>query len=228
MVAATSSRSSRRLRRVSAGLAVLVSGALALSLTPMASADPTQPPPVSVPSLSTTPGDYIVSLATAPVAAYDGDVKGFAATRPTDGRRVDVSSTKAKRYRSYLRTQQDTVAARVGVKPKSRFEIGLTAFTAKLTPGQAKTLAATDGVLSVTKNTLRQATDDKNSVDYLKLSGNNGVWSKLGGTAKSGRGVVVGVLDTGIWPESASFAGEALKTSPSGSSCPTAPAARSS
>lgn len=215
MVTAASPRSSRRLGRVSAGLAVLVSGALALSLTPMASADPTERPPVTLPSLATTPGDYIVSLASAPVAAYDGDVKGFAATRPAEGRRVDVTSTKAKRYRSYLRTQQDKVADRVGASPRTRFEIGLTAFTAKLTPTQAKTLATTDGVLSVTKNTLRQATDDKNSVDFLKLSGNNGVWSKLGGTAKSGRGVVVGVLDTGIWPESASFAGEALKTSPS-------------
>jgi hypothetical protein len=214
MVSATSSRSSRRLGRVSAGLAVLVSGALALSLTPLASAEPTKAP-VSLPALATTPGDYIVSLASAPVAAYDGDLKGFAATRPASGRRVDVSSTKAKRYRSYLRGQQDKVAARVGAKPRTRFEIGLTGFTAKLTPSQAKTLSATDGVLSVTKNTLRQATDDRNSVDFLKLSGSNGVWSKLGGTAKSGRGVVVGVLDTGIWPESASFAGEALKTSPS-------------
>ncbi len=215
MVSATSSRSSRRLGRVSAGLAVLVSGALALSLTPLASAEPTKAPPVSLPALATTPGDYIVSLAAAPVAAYDGDLKGFAATRPASGRRVDVSSTKAKRYRSFLRGQQDKVAARVGAKPRTRFEIGLTGFTAKLTPSQAKTLSATDGVLSVTKNTLRQATDDRNSVDFLKLSGSNGVWSKLGGTAKSGRGVVVGVLDTGIWPESASFAGEALKTSPS-------------
>ena len=145
-------------------------GALALSLTPMASADPTATPPVArLPGHH--PGDYIVSLASAPVAAYDGDVKGFAATRPTDGRRVNVTSSKAKRYRSYLRNQQDKVAARVGAKPRTRFEIGLAGFTAKLTPTQAKTLATTDGVLSVTKNTLRQATDDRNSVDYLKLSG---------------------------------------------------------
>ena len=134
MVMATSSRASRRLRRVSAGLAVLVSGALTLSLMPLASADPTTAPPVSLPALATTPGDYIVSLASAPVAAYDGDLKGFAATRPASGRRVDVSSTKAKRYRSYLRGQQDKVAARVGAKPRTRFEIGLTGFTAELTP----------------------------------------------------------------------------------------------
>ena len=115
MVTAASPRSSRRLRRVSAGLAVLVSGALALSLTPMASADPTEDTSRSgAVACPTTPGDYIVSLATAPVAAYDGDVKGFAATRPTSGRRVDVSSTKAQRYRSYLRTQQDKVAAGSG------------------------------------------------------------------------------------------------------------------
>ena len=55
--------------------------------------------------------------------------------------------------------------------------------------------------------------DDKKSVDFLGLSGSDGVWSKLGGPEDAGRGVVVGVIDTGIWPESASFAGEPLQTS---------------
>ena len=156
--------------------------------------------------VATTPGDYIVTLAAAPVAAYDGDVKGFEATRPADGRRVDVTSTKPSATALPAR-QQDKVAARVGAKPRSRFEIGLTAFTANLTTPQAKTLARTDGVVSVTKNMLRSATDDRNSVDYLGLSGYDGVWSTLGGTKKAGRGVVVGVIDSGIWPESASVAG---------------------
>ena len=76
-----------------------------------------------------------------------------------------------------------------------------------MTTQQARTLSRTDGVVSVTKDVVRTATDDRNSVDYLGLSGNKGVWSALGGTAKAGRGVVVGVIDSGIWPESASVAG---------------------
>ena len=63
-------------------------------------------------------------------------------------------------------------------------------------------------MLSVEKDKVRHLTNDQNPVDYLKLSGKKGVWAGLGGKAKAGRGVVVGVLDTGYWPESASFAGK--------------------
>ena len=64
MVTAATSRSSRRLRRVSAGLAVLVSGALALSLTPLADGAPhhvtaTGQTPQS--RRRRPPGDHIVS-----------------------------------------------------------------------------------------------------------------------------------------------------------------------
>ena len=91
--------------------------------------------------------------------------------------------------------------------------MGLNAFTAEITGEQAATLARTDGVVSVHRDRLRRMPDDKKSVDFLGLSGHDGVWSKLGGPEDAGRGVVVGVIDTGIWPESASFAGDPLRTS---------------
>ena len=46
----------------------------------------------------------------------------------------------------------------------------------------------------------------------MKLSGSNGVWAGLGGNNHAARGVVVGVVDSGYWPESKSFAGEPLGT----------------
>ena len=125
---------------------------------------------------------------------------------------MDVDSADAKRYRAYLRKRQDTVAARIGSAPDDRYEVGVNAFTAEITGQQAATLARTDGVVSVHRNTLRRVPDDKKSVDFLGLSGSDGVWSKLGGPDDAGRGVVVGVIDSGIWPESDSFAGDPLRT----------------
>ena len=50
---------------------------------------------------------------------------------------------------------------------------------------------------------------DYSSTDFLKLSGDNGTWNtKFGGQDGAGKGVVVGVIDTGYTPDSAFFAGE--------------------
>jgi subtilase family protein/fibronectin type III domain protein/PA domain-containing protein/peptidase inhibitor I9 len=225
-----SSATPARCRRSAIALACALSALLTLGLSPVASADPPDPteasvpdpteasvpadgPEVAIPTGASTESDYIVTLADAPIAAYDGDVAGYDATQPADGEDVDVDSADAKRYRSYLRKRQDTVAARIGSTPDERYEVGLNAFTAEITGEQAATLARTDGVVSVHRNTLRRVPDDKKSVDFLGLSGSDGVWSRLGGPDDAGRGVVVGVLDTGIWPESASFAGEPLRAS---------------
>ncbi len=86
-------------------------------------ADPTEAsvpadgPELLSPTDASTESDYIVTLADAPIAAYEGDVAGYDATQPADGEDVDVDSADARRYRSYLRKRQDTVAARIGSTP---------------------------------------------------------------------------------------------------------------
>jgi hypothetical protein len=203
-----SSATPARCRRSAIALACFLSAVLTFGLSPVASADPPDGPDLPLPTASAD--DYIVTLADAPIAAYDGDVAGYDATQPADGEDVDVDSADAKRYRAYLRKRQDTIAARIGSTPDDRYEVGVNAFTAEITGQQAATLARTDGVVSVHRNTLRRVPDDKKSVDFLGLSGSDGVWSKLGGPDDAGRGVVVGVIDSGIWPESDSFAGDPL------------------
>src|SRR2546426_4812389 len=76
-----------------------------------------------------------------------------------------------------------------------------------MTAGKAAQLARTPGVLSVSKNEIRQA-DTVSTPKFLGLDAPGGLWSKLGGPAKAGGGkdIVIGDIDSGIWPESPSFA----------------------
>ncbi|WP_229403187.1 S8 family serine peptidase [Micromonospora okii] len=194
--------------------AAIVAAALAVTISPVAaSADPT---PAAVPS-PLPPGaggtsPYIVTLADKPLATYAGGVAGIAATKPAEGRKVDVGTADARRYRGHLKDKQTRVARSVGAEPLRGYSVAANSFVAELTRAQAAKLMITDGVVSVVPDRLLKPTNDRNSVDFLGLSGRKGVWSTVGGPAKAGEGIVVGVIDTGIWPESASFAAEALGT----------------
>ncbi|MGW3463562.1 S8 family serine peptidase [Streptomyces olivaceoviridis] len=192
--------------------------ALAVSLAAVCTGIPAQAagdPLTPVPRSGHLPaGRYIVTLSDAPVALYQGGVAGLAGTAPKPGARVDTSSAAAHRYRDYLQDRQSEVAASVGAKVRGRYTVVTNGFTAKLTAVQAALLSRQPGVLKVSPDGWNKPTDDSRSTDLMGLSGPHGVWSRLGGTANSGKGVVVGVIDTGVWPESASFAAPALGTAP--------------
>ncbi len=201
---------SPRARRAAPISALATAALLVTTLAPTAYATPSAP--VDAQSPPARAGRYIVTLQDKPIATYNGEVAGLAATRPGKGQRVDARSAPVERYRRHLQRQQTTAAARVGTTPLRHFAISLNGFAAGLTPDQARALARAPGVLSVVKDARRRLSDDQNPVDFLALSGAGGVWAALGGLQKAGRGVVVGVLDSGYWPQSASFAGPALGT----------------
>ncbi|MEV5964024.1 S8 family serine peptidase [Kribbella sp. NPDC051952] len=211
------------LRRRAALLAgaVLITTAL---VTPPGTAQTIAAPattPMGLPKFA--PGRYVVTLADNPVATYQGGQSGLKATKPAAGRKVQVNSTDAKRYSTFLAGKHAEVASRVGAKVSHDYSTALNAFTASLTSQQVNELSKTPGVVSVAPDQLRVALDDRKSTDFLKLSGKTGVWKALGGTAAAGKGVVVGVVDTGIWPESASFSGPKLGTKPATAADPYRP-----
>jgi subtilisin family serine protease len=204
--------SSRRAHFRVIATSVAAAALFTLSQLPAAYATPPDPAKPSVPAA--IPSRYIVALTGKPIATYDGDVTGLRATRPSKGQRVNVTSSRAKHYRAYLKRQQVEAAARVGAKPLKHYAVSLNGFATTLTPDQARTLQRAPGVLSVTKDRPRKLVNNKKPIDFLKLSGSNGVWASLGGKQRAGRGVVVGIVDSGYWPESKSFAGEVLATAP--------------
>ncbi|WP_201752779.1 S8 family serine peptidase [Micromonospora rubida] len=186
--------------------------ALAITISPVAASAQPEPPasPSVLPSSAGGSDAYIVTLADKPLATYEGGIAGIAGTKPGKGRKVDVGAANAQRYRSHLTDKHTRVARSVGAKPLRSNSVASNSFVAELTRAQAMKLLVTGGVVSVVPDKLLKTTDDRNSVDFLGLSGRRGVWSKLGGTANAGKGVVVGVIDTGVWPESASFTAPAL------------------
>ncbi|BAS87651.1 Os04g0121300 [Oryza sativa Japonica Group] len=89
---------------------------------------------------------------------------------------------------------------------------GFSGFSAMLTQSQARKIAGLPGVLSVTENQIYK-THTTRSWDFLGLDykPTNGLLAK----ARYGEGVIIGVVDTGITPESPSFDDAGYGTPPS-------------
>ncbi|CAI5975604.1 unnamed protein product [Closterium sp. NIES-65] len=75
-------------------------------------------------------------------------------------------------------------------------------FSATLTPAQVQRMRRHPSVASVTQaRVVRPATT--HSYKFLGLPGS--LWADAGGPSSAGDGTVIGIVDTGIWPEHASF-----------------------
>lgn len=57
-----------------------------------------------------------------------------------------------------------------------------------------------------------------NTPDFLGLTASGGLWDQLGGQGMVGEDVIIGVIDTGIWPEHPSFSDQNDLGDASGSS----------
>ncbi|MFK0073690.1 S8 family serine peptidase [Arthrobacter woluwensis] len=175
---------------------------------------PAQAAPTVVPGQSSIQqfqaGRYIVVLAEKPAASYDGGTPGLAPTKPEAGRKLDAGNRNVQRYRQHLQSVQKQVAGQEGVAIKRSFSTALNAFSAQLSAEQASKLAKDPKVLAVAPD--RQYAPDYSSTDYLKLPGKTGLWQQqLGGVKNAGKGVVVGVIDSGYTPSSPFFAGDEVK-----------------
>lgn len=149
---------------------------------------------------------YVVQLDEPPAAAYEGGVTGLPATRPAAGRRLDVDATAVRRYMDRLRARQSgLLAVHAPAAPVlHRYTTVLNGFTALLTDAEARALVRAPGVRHIAADALRPL-DTVSTARFLGLEGVGGLWERLGGVGASGEDVIVGVVDSGIWPESPSF-----------------------
>ncbi|WP_161798988.1 S8 family peptidase [Caenimonas sp. SL110] len=144
---------------------------------------------------------YLIQMADAPAVAYDGGVQGLAPTKVRGLKKLNPESPEVVAYMAYLKGKQDSLLAKVGGTKVYNYGYTFSGFAASLTQAQADKLAVTKGVLAVTTDEVRKL-DTASTPAFLELSGSTGFWNTAGA---KGENVVIGIVDSGIWPESLSF-----------------------
>src|SRR5262245_24405862 len=169
--------------------------------------------PVAPDAASSAPknGIYIVQMKASPVVAYIGDISGYNATKPSKGQRIDPLAANTLSYVGYLKRKHEDAIRRVrgGAKIYS-YTFSFNGFAAKLTQKQAAAIAKQSDVLAVTPDELKEV-KTSTTPSFLGLTGAGNLWDQLGGPTGTrthngaGENIVIGVVDSGIWPQSQSF-----------------------
>jgi subtilisin family serine protease len=157
---------------------------------------------------------YIVQMIDYPVSSYTGAVPGFARTKPNRGEKINPNNPNVIGYAGYLDARHTVALGRVGGRKVYDYRYSFNGFAAELTEGQAQALRNVEGVLAVTKNEL-VTMDTSSTPTFLALDAPGGLWSQLGGVGSAGEDIIIGIVDSGIWPESASFS-DRTGTNPKG------------
>lgn len=156
---------------------------------------------------------YIVVFTEAPLASYRGDKAGFPAPPRGAGRsgsRLNVTSTEARSYVSYLqgvqRDREQQMAAALGRAPQVhlRMQHALNAVIVEMTEAEASRVAAMSGVRMIERYREYALDTDLG----MPIIGAPPVWNGTNPGAAGpykGEGMVVGIIDTGINFGSPSF-----------------------
>jgi len=175
---------------------------------------------VSVPGLAPGRGrayaqaearSYIVILKGDPVAAYSGDVPGLAATR-VEGEKVEPQSANVQEYANFLASEHDKSLEQAGVSPGAKihdYTYALNGYSAILTQDQVDAIKLQKDAVLVLEDRMRYPQTDS-SPGFLRLTVRGGAYD----SGYTGEGVVVGIIDSGIWPEHPSFADDGSYPTP--------------
>ncbi|CAN5244571.1 hypothetical protein BH09ACT1_BH09ACT1_07420 [soil metagenome] len=177
---------------------------------------------LSVAGLSAAPvglTEYVVHLTEAPAVSYGGEIDGYPATRVADGGRFDAGSPAVRHYSSLLERRQDEIAEALGFTIDEHYSLTFAGFAAEVSAGQAAALAARPEVDVLEPNSDSTVQDDP--IEHRSIAtglgdgeGMGGAWEELGGVENAGKGVVIGIIDSGITLDPTFFQGDPLHEGP--------------
>ncbi len=116
----------------------------------------------------------------------------------------NLDTSQAQAAAEVLSESHDAALTEAGVSPTKKvneYVNALNGFSARLTYAQAEQVANDPNVALVLPDELRHVTAESTRTSF-SVGGSSTPWH----TGYTGEGVIVGVIDTGIWPEHPSFA----------------------
>ncbi len=116
--------------------------------------------------------------------------------------KYNPNSAAAKRYADGLALKQDRALAKVGGAGKKLYSYvhSFNGFAAELSAAQAVALSKNPDVARIWNDEFRQLHTNY-SPEFLGLDAANGPWD----SGVTGEDVIIGVIDSGIWPDGPSF-----------------------
>jgi len=124
------------------------------------------------PAIEPSRSRYLVALLDPAVARYRGGVPGYAATSTAGQSRLDIRSSSAQAYGTYLATTQEKLVQAMtrvlgrGVEPLAALTVASNTLVLELTPAEAVQVAQLQGVRSVTADRLLQLAQSESLGGY--------------------------------------------------------------
>lgn len=157
-------------------------------------------------------GSYIVQLKDSPAISKAEELGELIPSNQmvSTGNRYDANTPKMKAYLNALETKQKKVAGDIGnLKINRSYKHTFNGFSAVLSEKEKSLLENHPDVVGVWVDEL-QVVNTANTPEFLGLNTAQGQHS----LNIKGEGVIVGVIDTGIWPEHDSFADDGSYSDP--------------
>lgn len=150
---------------------------------------------------------YIVTIEGEPIVSYKGDLDGFEATAMESDEKIDPTSEIVTSYARHLENKHDMLLGmlfeRGSFKKLYSYKHLINGFAVDITHEQAEILRHTPIVKSVERDwKVRKLTT--HTPEFLGLP--TGVWPTGGGFDRAGEDIVIGFVDSGIYPHHPSFA----------------------
>jgi len=141
----------------------------------------------------------IVVFKALPLATYDGRIKGYEKTKPASGKKLNANSAASKKYVGYLKNQHSAYATWLrrnapGARITSNMYATMNAVGVKLNGTTLSKLRQNTSVSVVGYTTLYRQTLSE-SHDIINA---DAVWTRAGGREDAGRGIKIGIIDSGI------------------------------
>ena len=153
----------------------------------------------------------IVKLDMEPVATYSGTIKELAATQlKSNEQRLSLKSKAVQDYLEFLNNKQDAFAQAVKsnipqAKLVHRYNLLVGGASLVVPADKVAEIARLPGVVSVHFDEALELQSER-SWNFLGANALGGLWSFVGGAAGAGQGMIIGIVDSGIYPEHPSFA----------------------